>query len=67
MIPSIDLEESRPACPAETLIDFCLTQLCRDSRHLLTTEVSPRLTYEELIGTLLKARDEIRGARGGRK
>jgi len=53
------LESSRPQIVAYEAVDFCLRQLYADRRHKLDDEVAHRLTYEELIGALLAARDEL--------
>ena len=60
------LEVCKPSVSAETAIDHCLDQLYRDNEHAITDEVVDYLTYEELIGALLLARDrleEIGGAK----
>lgn len=50
----------RPDLTAKELVDFCLDQLYKDKKHSLSDEVvKDYLTYEELIGTLLVARDSI--------
>lgn len=54
------LESSRPDVSASEAIEFVLGQLYRDRRHAIEDEVSPRLTYEELIGALLLAQDLTR-------
>lgn len=53
------LEESRPNVSPAEAVDFCLRQLYRDRRHETEDEVVARLTFEELIGALLLAKDEI--------
>lgn len=53
------LESSRPQIVAYEAVDFCIRQLYADRRHKLDDEVARRLTYEELIGALLAARDEL--------
>lgn len=40
-------------------VNFCINQLMKDRTHSTKDEVAPRLTYEELIGALLAARQEI--------
>lgn len=54
-----ELENSRPLISADEAISHCLNCLYRDKRHAIEDYVSPNLTYEELIGALLLARDEI--------
>lgn len=54
-----ELEGSRPAGEPVELIDFCLGRLYRDRRRQVTDEVVRGLTFEELIGALLVARDAI--------
>ena len=52
-----DLEETRPDSPLEETLAYCLKQLYADRQHVVTEEFIHGLTYEELIGTLLQARD----------
>ena len=52
-----ELESGRPSIDAAEAVSFCLTQLYRDREHTLDEEVCHNLTYEELIGALLLARD----------
>jgi len=52
-----DLEETRPDSPLEETLAYCLKQLYADRQHDVTEEFIHGLTYEELIGTLLQARD----------
>ena len=53
------LEESRPDRCAETCINFCLDMLYKDDHKRISDQVVYSLSYEELIGALLKAKDEI--------
>lgn len=52
-----DLEASRPDSNVEHTIAYCLNRLYADTQHTVTQEVVHGLTFEELIGTLLQARD----------
>jgi len=52
-----ELEADRPPIDCGEAVDFCLDQLYRDGDHVLDDEVCANLTYEELIGALLLARD----------
>ena len=54
-----ELEARRPSIDAAEAVDFCLTQLYCDNEHNLVEEVCRNLTYEELIGALLLARDAL--------
>lgn len=54
-----ELEAGRPAPDAEELIQFCLDRLYEDRQHRVGDEVVKDLTFEELIGALLQARDEL--------
>lgn len=55
-----ELEEGRPQFTALHCIEFCLSQLYADKTHTIgDTLANDRYTYEELIGTLLMARDTI--------
>ena len=53
------LESCRPDCNAIDYINFVLNNLYRDTKHELADRVCHNCTYEELIGTLLQARDEL--------
>jgi hypothetical protein len=53
------LESSRPNESVETCLEHCLTSLYEDNTHYTDDSISPSLTYEELIGALLLARDTI--------
>ena len=52
------LEDSRPNISSLEAISFCLLQLYNDNEHGIDDYVVGMLTYEELIGALLLARDE---------
>ena len=52
-----ELEARRPSIDAAEAVEFCLSQLYRDKEHTLAEDVCHNLTYEELIGALLLARD----------
>ena len=56
-------ERTRPREDTLQVVTFCLTQLFKDEEHERTDEISDKLTYEEVIGALLKARDEIKESR----
>jgi hypothetical protein len=56
-----ELVRQRPKVGAEKAIGYCLRCLIDDKIHGISDEVSPDLSYEELIGALLIARDNIRG------
>jgi len=60
-----ELESGRPKIDAAEAVGFCLTQLYRDREHTLDEEVCHNLTYEELIGALLLARDIANKEDGG--
>ena len=53
------LETSRPGLSALENVKFCLEQLYDDTRHSIIDEVVHNLTFEELIGALLQAYDEV--------
>jgi hypothetical protein len=57
------LEAGRPEIDALEAISFTLEQLYEDGSAHYTQEVTQDLTFEELIGALLAARDEIDAAR----
>ncbi len=50
----------RPVESALNCIDFCLESFDSDQEHRMEDEVVPHCTYEEVIGALLKAKDELR-------
>lgn len=51
--------ESRPQISTAETLDFCLRQIFADKTKVCSDEVVHGLTYEELIGTLLLARDAV--------
>jgi hypothetical protein len=53
------LEADRPHIDAEDALDFCLGQLYADTEHRVGDDLVRGLTFEELIGALLVARDEV--------
>lgn len=53
----IDLEATRPDTNVNDTIAYCLNRLYADQTHTVGEEVVPGLSFEELIGTLLQARD----------
>jgi hypothetical protein len=53
------LESSRPDKDAMECIDFCLQQLYADNEHGIEDSIVFHLTFEELIGALLLAKDEL--------
>lgn len=53
------LEASRPSAEPLAAVTYCLKRLFLDESHRCSDNVSPMLTYEELIGALLHARDVI--------
>ncbi len=53
------LESSRPNMCADESIDFVLERLYKDKEHNIEDEIVNKLTFEELIGTLLLAKDLI--------
>ena len=59
------LEAGRPhfTHDAVDLVDFCLHRLYIDRNKSLHDELAYGLTYEELIGALLLARDELTARR----
>lgn len=56
------LEAGRPTVEAEQAVAFCLDGLYADRSKRTVDQVVPGLTFEELIGALLLARDAIRRA-----
>ena len=52
-----ELESARPDRDLAECANFCLEALYSDSERNLKDSVVPGLTFEELIGTLLLARD----------
>lgn len=55
-----ELEEGRPGYSAYQTIGRCLDCLFTDKTHTINDEVVKGLTFEELIGALLQARDLAR-------
>lgn len=53
------LEKYRPNESAIHCVNFVLEQLFKDKNHTLDDEVVKNCTYEELIGALLHARDNL--------
>jgi hypothetical protein len=51
--------ESRPDVDICDGINFCLKQLFKDKEHGRDDEIVDSLTFEELIGVLLKAKDIV--------
>jgi hypothetical protein len=52
-----DLESTRPDSPLEETLSYCLKQFYADCAHEVTEEFIHGLSFEEVIGTLLQARD----------
>ena len=52
--------EGRPDRTAKEAITFCLEQLFKDKQMSAGDTVAGVCTYEELIGTLLLAEDELK-------
>ena len=52
------LEVSRPEWSALDTLNFCLNKLYADKQHNVSDSVCTGMSYEELIGCLLLARDE---------
>lgn len=53
------LEEGRPDIDTLEGIDFCLSNLYKDRKHFVTEEFVRGLTFEELVGVLLLAKDAV--------
>lgn len=53
------LEGTRPAYSALHCIDHALSAIYRDKQHTIHDELVNGLCFEELIGTLLQAKNEI--------
>jgi hypothetical protein len=53
------LEAYRPDVSPGAAFDHCLRALYADKAHWLSDEACHELTYEELIGALLLARDVL--------
>lgn len=54
-----ELCSSRPNLEASEAIEFCLSALYRDQTHLIEESINEYLTFEELIGALLLAKDSL--------
>jgi len=54
-----ELELSRPQVSPLEAVEFCLQQLYADKTKTIDDRVAGCCTYEELIGALLHARDEL--------
>lgn len=57
------LESSRPKKDVDDCVDFCLNRLFDDNVHSAEDEVVKGLTFEELIGALLLAKDSLEEGR----
>lgn len=53
------IEKNRPFRDTKKVIDFCLNCLYNDNNNILSDNVVKGLTFEKLIGTLLKMRETI--------
>jgi hypothetical protein len=53
------ISKFRPNGTALDTVNFCLKHLFEDKNHLLTHGVVYGLTFEELLGALLLARDGL--------
>ena len=54
-----ELEAARPTVSVETAVGFCLRKLSEDDDNMIDDEIVNGLTFEEVIGALLLARDAI--------
>jgi hypothetical protein len=54
-----EINDGRPVDDALWLVNFCLDALYDDKVHNFTDAINSRLTFEELLGTLLKAKDSL--------
>lgn len=54
-----EIEASRPDTRPLEAIQFCLDAFYADNEKSCTSEVCKNCTYEELLGALLIAKDEI--------
>ncbi len=54
-----ELEKHRPVVDAIIAINFCLNELYRDQNKRVNDTFAGTGTYKDLIGALLKARDEL--------
>lgn len=57
-VPIEIIESNRPAIPLLEAVNFCLERLYEDRGHGFTDSIAKDLTYEEVIGALLLARDD---------
>lgn len=55
------LEQQRPIISALSTVEYCLEKCFSDKTHSIEDSVFDDCTYEELIGALLLARDELQG------
>jgi hypothetical protein len=55
-----ELENSRPSIDTLEAIEFCLNKLYEDNTKLTSDYIVHNLLFEELIGALLLARDELK-------
>jgi hypothetical protein len=54
------IESGRPrGMTSLELIDFCLSALYRDEEHNFEESINRYITFEELLGALLVARDDL--------
>ena len=56
-----ELEQVRPVVDAIIAINFCLNELYNDKNKSVNDVFVGNCTYKNLIGALLKARDELSG------
>lgn len=56
-ISKSEAEWARPSIPARQAINFCIRKLLADDEKSRTDEVVEGLTYEELLGALMLAKD----------
>jgi hypothetical protein len=54
------IEGSRPNVSAEEAINYCLRKFVSDQEHEMEDMVCDELSYEEVIGALLLARDQVK-------
>jgi len=55
-----EINDGRPKHDALHCVEFCLDCLYKDKKHVFEDTLTDRLTYEELLGALLQARDELK-------
>ena len=58
-INKTEFAKSRPLISPLDAIDFCLEKLYDDKTHEIRSEFVTGLSFEELIGALILARDEL--------